>query len=74
MKTAIEEIVRSRNPKTTEEAKAILREVVQSIVLIGLSRSGFFSKASFYGGTALRIFLLLGNCKSLVLDYQASNP
>lgn len=27
MKTAIEEIVRSRNPKTTEEAKAILREV-----------------------------------------------
>lgn len=36
--------------------KLALREIVQNIVLIGLSRANFFSKASFYGGTALRIF------------------
>ena len=56
MVTTIEQIVKSHNPSTIDETKAIIREIVQSIVLIGLSRSGFFSKASFYGGTALRIF------------------
>jgi len=29
---------------------------MQEIVLCGLSRAGFFQKAAFYGGTALRIF------------------
>lgn len=56
MRSSIEEIVDKYNPKTIEELKAALREVLQSIVLIGLSRGGFFNKASFYGGTALRIF------------------
>ena len=56
MKTTIEQIVKSYNTSTIDEIKAIVREIVQSIVLIGLSRSDFFKKASFYGGTALRIF------------------
>lgn len=43
--------------KNIDEAKANLREFVQSIILIGLSKANFFKKASFYGGTALRIFL-----------------
>lgn len=54
--TTIEEIIKSYNPKTIEETKAVIRELLQQIVLIGLSRSGFFNYASFYGGTALRIF------------------
>src|ERR1700760_4677346 len=29
---------------------------MQGIALAGLQRSGFFEKAAFYGGTALRIF------------------
>ena len=33
-----------------------LREIIQEIALLGLSRSSFFTKAAFYGGTALRIF------------------
>lgn len=33
-----------------------IKEIVQEIVLCGLSRSDFFEKAAFYGGTALRIF------------------
>ncbi|MCM1131064.1 MAG: nucleotidyl transferase AbiEii/AbiGii toxin family protein [Staphylococcus sp.] len=56
MNSVVEEIINSRNPKSIDEAKGILREVVQSVVLVGLSRAGFFNKASFYGGTALRIF------------------
>lgn len=33
-----------------------MKEIMQEIVLCGLSRAGFFQKATFYGGTALRIF------------------
>ncbi len=33
-----------------------LKEIIQEVALTGLWRSGFFEKAAFYGGTALRIF------------------
>ena len=56
MLSTIEELINSYNPKNPNEMKLALREVVQSIVLIGLSRANFFAKASFYGGAALRIF------------------
>ena len=72
MLTTIEQIVKSYKPSTIEEKKAVIREIVQSIVLIGLSRSGFFSKASFYGGTALRIFYNL-NRYSEDLDFTLNN-
>ena len=51
-----EQIIKSYHPKNLEETKLVVRELVQQIVLIGLSRGGFFKYASFYGGTALRIF------------------
>ena len=54
--STIKELLDLYNPKTLNESKAALREVLQSIVLVGLSRADFFKKASFYGGTALRIF------------------
>ena len=54
--TILEEMIKQYKPETSEESKAALREILQSIVLVGLSRGGFFNKASFYGGTALRIF------------------
>ena len=54
--STINEMINLYNPKSLNENKAILREILQSIVLIGLSRADFFKKASFYGGTALRIF------------------
>lgn len=44
------------NPKTKVEAEQALREIMQEIALAGLQRSGFFEKAAFYGGTALRVF------------------
>lgn len=43
-------------PKTQDEAEQALREIMQEIALAGLQRSGFFEKAAFYGGTALRVF------------------
>lgn len=36
--------------------KRVMREVMQQIALAGLYRGGFFDKASFYGGTCLRMF------------------
>lgn len=46
--------------------------MLQQIVLIGLSRSDFFKYASFYGGTALRIFYGL-NRYSEDLDFSLNS-
>ncbi|WP_461534423.1 nucleotidyl transferase AbiEii/AbiGii toxin family protein [Sinomicrobium sp.] len=46
----------SYKPSNEQEAKDALREIMQEVALAGLYRSGFFEKAAFYGGTALRIF------------------
>ncbi|MBR1922869.1 MAG: nucleotidyl transferase AbiEii/AbiGii toxin family protein [Paludibacteraceae bacterium] len=44
-------------PQQTEKLQHNARiEVAQQIVVAGLARSDFFSKAAFYGGTCLRIF------------------
>lgn len=43
-------------PKDNNERENAIKEIVQEIVLSGLSRGGFFDKAVFYGGTCLRIF------------------
>ena len=40
---------------TKEEKNNAQREVMQQVVLAGLSRSDFFEKAAFYGGTCLRL-------------------
>jgi len=45
--TIIEEIIKSYNPKTNDEAKYVLRELLQQIVLIGLSRSDFLNMPAF---------------------------
>jgi predicted nucleotidyltransferase component of viral defense system len=52
----IKEWLEEYHPKTQSEAEQALREIMQEIALAGLQRSGFFVKAAFYGGTALRIF------------------
>ncbi|RYG04203.1 MAG: nucleotidyl transferase AbiEii/AbiGii toxin family protein, partial [Chitinophagaceae bacterium] len=52
----IKEWIDEYNPANQDEAEQALREILQEITLAGLQRSGFFEKAAFYGGTALRIF------------------
>lgn len=56
MKTILEQMIETYNPKNNEEKKNAIKEVMQEIVLCGLSKAGFFDEAAFYGGTALRIF------------------
>ncbi|HBR12574.1 MAG TPA: hypothetical protein DD740_10355 [Chryseobacterium sp.] len=52
----IQDWIADYQPKTADDYKQALREIMQQLALAGLSRGGFFSKAAFYGGTALRIF------------------
>ena len=52
----IKEWLETYQPSNQGEAKDALREIMQEIALAGLYRAGFFEKAAFYGGTALRIF------------------
>ena len=56
MKTVLEQMLDNYETGTVEEKKNALKEVVQEAALCGLSRTGFFKTAAFYGGTALRIF------------------
>lgn len=52
----IKEWLENYNAKSEEEIIASLREIMQEVTLAALSRTNFFEKAAFYGGTALRIF------------------
>ena len=56
MDPIIEQMLLGKEGETLYDRKNRLKEVVQEVVLCGLSRAGFFKKAAFYGGTALRVF------------------
>ena len=56
MNTVIEEMRKSYQVDNIYDRKNAMKEIMQEIVLCGLSRAGFFKEAAFYGGTALRIF------------------
>ena len=50
------ESLKISNVKTTVDLENTLRELSQKIILSALSKTNFFSYASFYGGTCLRLF------------------
>jgi len=52
----IKEWIAEYKPKNEDEILDALREIMQEITLAALSRTDFFEKAAFYGGTALRMF------------------
>ena len=56
MNSVFEIMLNKYQPKDNSERENAIKEIVQEIVLSGLSRGGFFDKAVFYGGTCLRIF------------------
>lgn len=56
----IEQMLAKYNIQSEDELINALKEVFQEIALLGLYRGGFFEKAAFYGGTALRILYGLG--------------
>ena len=53
--TIIEQMLLKYDITTQDDAINALKEIFQEITLLGLYRGGFFQKACFYGGTALRI-------------------
>jgi predicted nucleotidyltransferase component of viral defense system len=56
MNDAIVSMMQRYNCQNSEDYENALKEIIQEVALMGLSRSDFFSNAAFYGGTALRIF------------------
>ena len=56
MDSVVKTMISGYQPQNIYEKKNAAKEVMQEVVLCGLSRAGFFKKAAFYGGTALRIF------------------
>ena len=55
MNDLIKSLLPSPLPDTTGTMLTAVREILQSLALLGLWRSKFFEHAAFYGGTALRI-------------------
>ena len=73
MNPIIEQMLIPYKAQTLYDKENAIKEVVQEIVLCGLSRSGFFQPAAFYGGTALRIFYGLDRF-SEDLDFSLKRP
>ncbi len=73
MNSVIEQMLNQHQSTTLSDKKNSIKEVVQEIMLCGLSRAGFFHSAAFYGGTALRIFYGLDRF-SEDLDFSLAAP
>ena len=56
MNTVLEQMLAKYELNSDYDRVNALKEILQEITLCGLSRAGFFRKAAFYGGTALRMF------------------
>lgn len=69
----IQERLESYGCTSTQEEEQALREITQEIALAALSRSDFFKRASFQGGTALRILYSLQRF-SEDLDFTLLKP
>lgn len=73
MNTTIGQMLKNYQIENIYDKKNAMKEIMQEIVLCGLSRAGFFQKAAFYGGTALRIFYGLDRF-SEDLDFSLQTP
>ncbi|MDC7226181.1 MAG: nucleotidyl transferase AbiEii/AbiGii toxin family protein [Spirochaetales bacterium] len=73
MKDAAKQLFDDYLSKNNGSADMALAETIQAITLLGLSRTDFFSRAAFYGGTALRILHNL-NRFSEDLDFSLLQP
>ncbi len=73
MNDLIKQMLPSELPPSEAGVLRILREVLQSISLLGLWRAKFFEHTAFYGGTALRILYGLDRF-SEDLDFSLLKP
>ena len=75
MDNIFNQMLSSYETHNTIQIKNAIKEIIQEIVLCGLSRAGFFKKAAFYGGTALRIFYGLDRfSEDLDFSLLSNNP
>jgi predicted nucleotidyltransferase component of viral defense system len=73
MATIIQARLQKYLTQTTEEETHALKEILQEIILYGLSEAGFFKEAVFQGGTSLRVLYNL-NRFSEGLDFILKKP
>ncbi len=73
MSKIINERLQQYSSSSPEEESNSLKEILQEIILCGLSDAGFFEEAVFQGGTTLRIFYNLGRF-SEDLDFILKKP
>ncbi len=73
MSNVIGQMISKYEIKNTNDEINALKEIIQEIVLSGLSRGEFFDDVAFYGGTALRIFYKLDRF-SEDLDFALVSP
>lgn len=73
MNSVLQSMLDKYEIKNSIDETNAMKEIIQEIVICGLSRGGFFNEASFYGGTALRIFYGL-NRFSEDLDFALLKP
>ena len=75
MNSVISEMLSQYPDASPYDRENALKEVMQEVVLCGLSRAGFFHEAAFYGGTALRIFYGLDRfSEDLDFSLMTANP
>lgn len=73
MNNILQKMLEKYEIKNEQDEINAMKEIIQEIVLSGLSRGGFFDEAAFYGGTALRIFYGLDRF-SEDLDFALIKP
>lgn len=73
MNNIIMQMLNKYDIKNINDEINALKEIIQEVVLSGLSRGGFFKEAAFYGGTSLRIFYNLDRF-SEDLDFALISP
>lgn len=73
MNSVLNQMLEKYEIKNIQDETNAMKEIIQEIILCGLSRGGFFEEAAFYGGTALRIFYGL-NRFSEDLDFALLAP
>lgn len=73
MNSVLKSMLKKYEIKNERDEINAMKEIIQEIVICGLSRGDFFDEAAFYGGTALRIFYDLDRF-SEDLDFALLSP
>lgn len=73
MRESLKNFLSTHQPDSPGELLWRLRELMQSLTLLGLWRARFFEHAAFYGGTALRVLYGLDRF-SEDLDFSTLSP